>query len=202
MMKNSNSKKLELTFFSNEKKKYNSAISRLLSIEDLQRGSLGKRDDRILQKEADDPFKLFHVQKSYSIIFIPINKMMFSRKIFKDLADFFEQKPVIATPKNQISFFKKEFPSTEVIDVASIKIQDRQLIFYAVDHIMNSPQGNNLSDNSIFIDCFLNIKPANQIENFLTSYETYKDIFMNIFKPVLEDKFKTIFTRLSQKQIR
>ena len=61
---------INLTFFSNEKKKYNSAISQMLGLSDLERGILGRRDERILVKEQINPFDLFNNKKSCSIIFI------------------------------------------------------------------------------------------------------------------------------------
>jgi hypothetical protein len=185
---------INLTFFSNEKKRYNSAISQLLGISDLERGLLGRQDERILTKEQTNPFELFNDKKSYAIIFVPIDAMMFSRKIYQDLSNFFEKEVTIAT--DNIEFFKKEFSDEQVIDINHIKHTDNQLFFYAAEHIMSSPKENTLPKNSYFIDGFTNIQSAQNIHSFLDSYERYRSIFLNIFKPVLEDQFQFIYSKL------
>ena len=187
---------INLTFFSNEKKKYNSAISQLLGIDDLSRNVLGRQDSRILQKEQIEPLKIFENQKDHNIIFIPIQNMHMNRTILNNLSNFFHQVPKIAISLNDKTYFANEFKNYKLLDINRIQKNNNQLIFHVVDHIMNAPKDNHSIKNTIFIDVFLNIQFASNINNFFASYDTYKSIFLNIFKPVLEDKFRYIYYSL------
>ncbi|NOQ31387.1 MAG: glycosyltransferase [Helicobacteraceae bacterium] len=183
---------INLTFFSNEKRKYNSAISTLLGIDDLDRGTIGRQDKHILNKEQIDPFTLFNDQKNYQIILVSIDNMSLLRRIYLALDKYFDCSITIASELKNFESLSYEFNDTKIIDKKIIKQNSSELVFYAIEHIMQSDIENNLSSNSLYIDVYLNIKYASQVKEYIASYKNYEQIFLNIFTPILEEKFNSI----------
>jgi GT2 family glycosyltransferase len=192
---------VNMTFFSNEKGKVNSAISLLLGLEDLFINELGRRDDHILEKEQTNPLVFLEDKKHLDIVLIASENIAHIRRVYEALELFFERSITLATRKEQIDQFSHEFEGAMVIEKNSIIQSEQQLVFYHVEHMMEHHRLETSFEEVYFIDAYLNVKKSSELEYFMYSYENYKSIFMNIYRPVLDHKFQQIRKRLKESNV-
>lgn len=187
-------KLINITFFSNKKGSYNSAISALLAIDDLERGMFGRQDKRALPKENINMLEKLNIDKKHNI-FISLEgvKLIASRKIYRHLKEHFENEIKFIQNKKCDFDIRKEFENVQVVCFDAVKPND--IVFYECEHILKFDTKNIIFSNGYIIDYYLNVSKIDEIENFIDSYNTYKEIFHSIYKPVLKEKLLYIKKR-------
>ena len=182
---------LSMTFFSNLKKNYATPISLLMGLDDLFINDLGKQDKSIIIKETVKPiFELYKLKPNYKVALCFNENMKANRIVFETLVGFFKNIDFYSN-KNDIKILKKNFD----IKIKSIELfneNNYDKSFVVLNHILECKKEENSLEKVIYIDEYLNSSRVEDIDNLLVSYLMYKDIFMNIFKPVLERRFLSI----------
>lgn len=177
---------IKITFFSYQKGAFNSAISILLGIDDLEREMLGRQDQRILIKENINLLEKLSIPKDKKPVLNIANvKLETTRRIILYLEEYFNTPISIL----QNSFSKNMFQEFSDMNILTSKeLAHEHIVFYECEHILDAKLEDTIYDNSFIIDEYFNITQSNKIKNFIDSYETYKNIFHTIYKPALKEK--------------
>lgn len=180
-----------LTFFSNLKGNYATPKSFLCAIDDLFIGKLGKQDNSIFIKEPEQ-----NIFEKYNLIFddkIAVYasfNIKITRNIVSYLENYYNNIEIICEEDDYLSI-KRNFSQT-IITKNSFNANNYKNIFYCLEHILDCNKQIDKVDKIIYIDGYLNNCLASEIDDLLKSYNSYKDIFNNIFVPLFQRKFYAI----------
>jgi len=187
-----------LIFFSNLKKAYATPKSCLLAIDDLLLGKLGKQDDSIFVKEPQQNiFEKYNLDKNDKVVIYMQENMIANRRVYLYLKDFYKDISIYCDKENY-NLIKANFDKKPIYKKKLLK-KDFQTIFYVQEHILDFKKSVLFDSRYIFIDLYINTANLKDIKNLNNQYKIYEDIFKNIYKPVLEKKFRTIRQRLNAK---
>lgn len=186
---------MPLTFFSNLKGNYATPKSFLYAIDDLLIGNLGKQDGSIFVKEPElNIFNKYNLDKKDNICIYLQKDMISNRRVYFYLKNYYENLNIYCDKENY-DLIKSNFDE-KIISEESFLGDEFKIIFYIQEHILDFSENKLYDDKYIFIDQFINISAFNEIKGLIESYKMYKDIFNNIFEPVLFRKFKQIRDKL------
>lgn len=186
---------LPLTFFSNLKGNYATPKSFLCAIDDLFIGKLGRQDDSIFIKEPEQNiFEKYSLDKNDNIAIYMQNHMISNRRVYLYLKNFYKNISIYVDEENydliKTNFDEKPISKNEFLEIPF------QTIFYIQEHILDFKEDALFDERYLFIDQFVNVVNLNEIKNLNIQYKMYEDIFKNIYKPILEKKFRVIRNRL------
>ena len=191
---------LSVTFFSNLKGNYATPVSLLMAIDDLLLDNLGKQDKSIIKKEnIKSIFEIYELNTEDKIAIYFNENMKANRIIYNTLSNFTKKIDFYVSEENY-EIIKNNFD----INIKIIKEDDEKnydKFFVVINHILDYEKKDSLHENIIFVDEFLNSSSSKEIDNLLASYFMYKDIFMNIYKPVLQRRFLGIREYLRKEDI-
>jgi len=187
-----------LIFFSNLKGAYATPKSCLLAIDDLLLGKLGKQDDSIFVKEPEQNiFEKYNLDKKDKVAIYMQENMISNRRVYLYLKNFYEDISVYCDKKDY-NLIKSNFDK-KLICKKKLSKKSFKTIFYAQEHILNFQKSALFDKRYIFIDQYINTANLKEIKKLNSQYKMYKDIFLNIYKPVLQTKFRAIRQRLNIK---
>lgn len=182
---------LSVTFFSNLKGNYSTPISLLMSLDDLFTNNLGKQEKNIFIKEKTKSiFEIYALTSENRIALCLNDNLKANRIIFELLSKFFKNLDCY-TNEEYYPLLQNNF-NVPIKTMKEFNEKEYDKLFIVLNHILDYTQKDNIPPNTIFIDEYLNSSSCESIDTLLSSYMMYKDIFMNIFKPVLEKKFFSI----------
>lgn len=191
---------LSVTFFSNLKGNYATPVSLLMAIDDLLLDNLGKQEKSIIKKEnIKSIFEIYELNIEDKIAIFFNENMKANRIIYNALINFTKEIDFYVAERNY-EIIKNNFD----INIKIIKEDDEKnydKFFVVINHILDYEKKDSLHENIIFVDEFLNSSSSKEIDNLLASYFMYKDIFMNIYKPVLKRRFLGIREYLRKEDI-
>lgn len=162
-----------LIFFSNLKGIYPKAISVLLSLDDLLLLNLGRQDERIFPiNKQKTLFELYTINNTEKIMLIYEDV-----KSLNIIKNYLTHSGIEHVNENKI--FDKTF------------LNDYSRIIIISSHLLEIK---NIIENEkiIYIDDYFNSCNSTQLKNLINSYEEYKKIFTNIFKPTIVNKLYLI----------
>lgn len=182
---------LSVTFFCNLKGNYATPISFLIAIDDLLINNLGKQDKSILVKEKEKIiFEKYNLNFDDKVaIYVSLN-INITRNIVNYLENYYNNIEIICEEDNYLSI-KRNFSQT-IITKNSFNTNNYKNIFYCLEHILEYNEQIEQIDKIIYIDGYLNNCLASEIDDLLKSYNSYRDIFNNIFVPLFRKKFYAI----------
>ena len=184
---------ISMTFFANLKGDFSTPKSLLLSFLDLSFNNLGRQDNSILEKVIEvDLLNKYKLSKENKVCLYLGNNIETNRKIFNYLNDIFKDDIKIVFANTDKSLISEHFIINEVLTLEDFHSNEFDVVFYALDHILNYNKSFSHSKNYIYIDGYFNTSSMNDIESVIISYKSYKDIFTNIFKPVYKEMLKKI----------
>lgn len=182
---------LRMSFFSSLKGNYATPKSFLCAIDDLFIGNLGKQDDSIFIKEPDLNIFEKYGLKNRDNIAIYMQKDMFSnRKIYLYLKRFYKDIDIFCDEEND-DLIRSNFYDG-LVNKDEFLQKDFETVFYVLEHILDFKKDQPFDDRYIFIDQFVNVANLTEIKELNSQYKMYRDIFQNIYEPVLYKKFNKI----------
>ena len=141
---------------------------------------------------ANEEKCLFHLENSnaYATLLVPkLGYDMVSKIVDNSIKSKRKLRDVIIED-NYLSI-KRNFSQT-IITKNSFNTNNYENIFYCLEHILDYNKQIDKIDKIIYIDGYLNNCLASEIDDLLKSYNSYKDIFNNIFVPLFQRKFYAI----------
>ncbi|MFA7083384.1 MAG: glycosyltransferase family 2 protein [Arcobacteraceae bacterium] len=186
---------LPLTFFSNLKGNYATPKSFLCAIDDLFIGKLGKQEDSIFIKESEQNiFEKYSFHEDDNIAIYMQSNMISNRRVYLYLKNFYKNISIHCDKENldliKANFDEKPIPKKEFFE------NSFRTIFYVQEHILDFKENELFDDRYIFIDQFVNVSNLSGIKNLNSQYEMYKDIFKNIYQPIMKRKLEVIRNQL------
>lgn len=182
---------LSVTFFSNLKGNYATPISLLMSIDDLFTNNLGKQEKSVLSKEKTKSiFEIYGLSPENKIALCLNDNLKANRIVFELLSKFFKNLDCYTNEEYHLLLQNNFNVPIKTMKEFNEKKYDK--LFIVLNHLLDYTNKDNIYQNTIFIDEYLNSSSCESIDTLLSSYKMYKDVFMNIFKPVLEKKFLSI----------
>jgi GT2 family glycosyltransferase len=182
---------ITMTFFSNLKGSYSIPSSLLLSIDDLLLNNLGKQDKSILVKEEEKTvFKKYNLNFDDKIAIYALPDIKSTRTIVDYLESYYNNIEIICDEDNYL-WMKRNFSQT-IIGMKLFNTNKYKNIFYCLEHILDYKKQIDKIDKIIYIDRYLNNCSSTEIDDLLKSYDSYKNIFNNVFVPLFQRKFYTI----------
>ncbi len=185
---------LRMSFFSNLKGNYATPKTFLCAIDDLLIGKLGKQDDSIFIKEPEQNiFDKYNLENTDNIIIHMRNNMYSNRRVYLYLKNFYENITLVCDEENY-NLIQSNFDEKIILQKEFCKINFKT-IFYVQEHILDFEEDKSFDDRYIFIDQFVNVANLVEIKELNSQYKMYRDIFQNIYEPVLLNKLKKIRER-------
>lgn len=182
---------LRMSFFSNLKGNYATPKSFLCAIDDLFIGNLGKQDDSIFTKEPElNIFEKYGLKNNDEIAIFMQKDMISNRSVYLYLKNFYENITLYCDEENY-NLIQSNFDEKIILQKEFCKINFKT-IFYVQEHILDFEEDKSFDDRYIFIDQFVNVANLVEIKELNSQYKMYRDIFQNIYEPVLYKKFKLI----------
>ena len=184
---------LSVIFFSNLKGNYATPKSLLRAIDDLLVNNLGRQDESIFIKEREkDIFDKYSIQKNQMICLYLQDDMFMNRRIYDYLQEYFDDNIKIYCNHENYELIQNNFDKNLILDLKAFEEINFDKIFYTLKHILDFDKKMKYSENYIFIDEYLNTSSIKDVESILNAYTTYKDIFINIYQPLIEQKLFSI----------
>lgn len=182
---------ITLSFFSNLKGNYATPKSFLCGIDDLFIGKLGKQDESIFVKEPEqDIFIKYSLNLKENIAIYMQEDMISNRKVYLYLKNFYKNISIYCDEENY-DLVKANFDENPILQKEFLQ-NNFKTIFYVQEHILDFEEDKSFDDRYIFIDQFVNVANLVEIKELNSQYKMYRDIFQNIYEPVLYKKFKLI----------
>lgn len=189
---------LSSTFFLNQKKSYETAISFMMGLDDLLMSNLGARPESVLVRTPACPFHITYDMKKNDRVALRLNAdVAVTRRIYQELSRYFETPLVLVTNENDVGMMRGNFPGHSIIPEEAFDAGAYDHVFHALGHLLEYTSGMPKLENGFFVDGYINISRADAIETLLVSYQIHTDIYMNIYKPLLARRFMQIRARLT-----
>jgi len=187
---------INITYFAYHKGQHSNAISMLTAIDDVERDFFFKQDKHILPKEQITPLSSLHLLANAPAALILSGNLHHDRNIFHALQQLYGKNLTICS-STDYETLSRQFPGYSVCALTDIEPALYEAIFHATEHLsLFKISSHQFFSNSIIIDWYLNAQKASNIETFLSNYNTYKNIYLSIFKPVLQRKMELIHKRI------
>lgn len=186
---------LSVTFFSNLKGNYATPISLLMSLDDLFTNNLGKQEKSVLTKEKiKSVFEIYALTSENRIALCLNNNLKANRTVFELLSKFFKNVDCYTNEEYHLLLQNNFNIPIKTMKEFNEKKYDK--LFIVLNHVLDYTNKDNIYQNTIFIDEYLNSSSCGSIDTLLSSYMMYKDIFINIYQPIIQTKLTTVRKRL------
>ncbi len=190
---------VSLTYFSNLKKVYSVATSFLYALDDLLLEKLGKQDSSILKKEIfRDIYEKYSIDKKKKVLVYCDDSIEVNRKVLSYIKNDLNLTILLCLKKENIQTIKNNFHNNVITELKQNYEYEKTII--AVEHIISVNKSLLKDNKAILLDSYGNSCEVEELENIQKSYEIYKDIFNNIFKPLITKKIKLIRAKIKNEK--
>lgn len=187
---------INITYFAYHKGQHSNAISMLIAIDDVERDYFYRQDDHIFSKEEIKPFSSINLKSSAVVAVVISGNLHHDRNVFYALEHSLDLPITLYTKRNHKNI-SSQFPDNTVCDISDLRAENYDAVFHVVEHLsLFQAETTEFFSNSIIVDWYLNVQHASDIEAFMKSYETYKNIFHSIYKPILQIKFELVHKKI------